>query len=78
MLISPENTSVSEVRLYFIHTPNWTRGEEALQAHSDFLCVWTVHCPLRKSLHSAVTLRRKGKRGSEWCSTEAVYGCGNC
>lgn len=56
---------LSSTTATFLYTPNLTGQVEALQADNEFLCVWTVLCPLRKSLYSGVALGGKKERDRE-------------
>ncbi len=58
---------LSSTTATFLYTPNLTGQVDTLQADNEFLCVWTVLCPLRKSLHSGVALGGKKEREWEMC-----------
>jgi len=64
MLINPKNTSLPPLPLFSLN-PNLNGQVEALQADNEIVCVWTVLCPLRKSLYPGVAMGGKKERERE-------------
>lgn len=56
---------LSSTTATFLYIQNLTGQVEALQADNEFLYVWTVLCPLRKSLYSEIAQGGKKKTATE-------------